>query len=100
MRTHSTVSFASTSSSTLNDNINYLLNPVEKEQFEYYRNKEGLLEKYSSAFLVGWQKRYWKIRCNKNFLLSYFKEEKKEGEPQGILNIPKIKDIKKDSDKK
>jgi len=57
-----TQSYASTSSSTLNDNINYLLTPVEREQFEYYRNKEGVLEKMSSAFLVGWQKRYWKIR--------------------------------------
>lgn len=100
MRTHSTASFASTSSSTLNDNINFLLTPVEKEQFEFYRKKEGVLEKHSAAFLVGWQKRYWKIRCAKSFLLSYYKEEKKSGEPQGVLNIAKIKEISKQGDKK
>lgn len=100
MRTGSMASFASTTSSTLNESLNFLLTPVEKERFEYFRKKEGLLEKHSSAFLVGWQKRHWKIRCNKNFLLSYYKEEKVNGEPQGVLSISKIKEITKDGDKK
>ena len=100
MRTSSTASFASTSSSTLNQNLNFVLNPVEREQFEFHRKREGLLEKKSSAFLVGWQKRYFKLKWSKNFLLSYYKEDKKNGEPQGVLNLSKIKNINKVSDTK
>lgn len=93
-------SFASTSSSTLNNALEFHLNPVEREQFEFHRKKEGMLEKYSSAFLVGWQKRFWKIKCSQNFLLAYYKEDKVNGEPQGVLHIEKIKEISKDGDKK
>jgi len=62
MRTSSTQSFASTSSSTFNENLSFILNPVEIEKFEYYRKREGLLEKKSAKLLVGWQKRYFKLK--------------------------------------
>jgi hypothetical protein len=100
MRTASTASFASTSSSTLNQALEFHLTPVEREQFNYYAKKEGILEKLSSAFLVGWQKRYWKIKCNESFLLCYYKQDKIQGEPQGILQIHKMKEINKESDRK
>lgn len=100
MRTSSTASFASTSSSTLNQSLNFILNPVELERFEHYRKMEGTLEKLSSSFLVGWQKRYFKLNCKKTFLLAYYKEDKKNEEPQGVLNLAKFKAITKDGDKK
>ena len=100
MRTSSTVSFASTSSSTLNQNMKFILKPSELEKFEAYRNKEGTLEKHGTQFLVGWQKRYFKFHWTKNFLLSYYKEDKKRDEPQGVLNLSNITDITTEGDKK
>jgi len=32
--------------------------------------------------------------------MSYYKEEKKDGEPQGVLSISKMKNISKNGDKK
>ena len=100
MRTASVASYASTSSSTLNQNLEFILNTADREKFEFYRKKESMLEKNSSSFLIGWQKRYFKLKWTKSFLLSYYKEEKINGEPQGVLNLANIEDIKAEGDKK
>ena len=57
----------------LKEALEFHLTPPQRYQFDIYRRKEGILEKKSSNFMVGWQDRYFKIRCNRNFLLSYHK---------------------------
>lgn len=93
-------SFASTSSSTLNQALDFHLNPVEREQFDFFKNHEGNLEKYASAMFAGWQKRYWKIRCNRDFLLSYQKDEDSSNKTKGVLKIEHIKEVTKEGDRK
>lgn len=99
MRTASLDSYASASSS-LKEALKFHLTPPEIMQFEQFKRKEGMLEKKSSKFMVGWQDRYFKIRWTKNFLLSYHKKENKNSEPQGVLNISNIQKVTKTKDKK
>ena len=99
MRTASLESYSS-ASSLLEEALKFHLTPPEIAQFEQFRRKEGMLQKKSSKFIVGWQDRYFKIRWTKNFLLSYHKKENKDSEPQGVINIEKIKKVSKTKDKK
>lgn len=85
---------------SLKEALDFHLTPPQMLLFESYKQKEGFLSKKSSSFIAGWQERYFKIRCNRNFLLSYHKKEKLHGEPQGVLHIGKIKGVEKEGDKK
>ena len=48
------------------------------------QDKEGYLEKYSPAFLVGWQRRFFVLKDGK---LKYYKDKSDLSVPQGVINF-------------